>query len=378
MKVLSLFDGMSCGQIALNRLGIEYDTYYASEIDKWAIQVAKANYPNMIHIGDVTKIQASDFGDEKIDLIMAGSPCQGFSFAGKQLNFDDPRSKLFFEFVRLVRELKPKYFLLENVNMKKEYKDIITKEMGVEPIDINSSLLSAQNRRRLYWTNIPNVTQPKDKGIVLRDILLSPNEVADMVANQGKKATKSNIDKSHCLLARDYKGFGNQAMTGVRGGNREPKVLIVKEATKKGYTEIQEGDCFDFTFPNSKTRRGRSMKDKSNCLTAANYDYMVFENKSATKTGKAYSLTASYGGAVAWNSIERKQRTMVPTKQSDEENPNVVDGYQYRKLTPLECERLQTVPDNYTNHVSNTQRYKMLGNGWTVDVICHILKNMEP
>ncbi len=131
MKVLSLFDGMSCGQIALNRLGIEYDTYYASEIDKWAIQVAKANYPNMIHIGDVTKIQASDFGDEKIDLIMAGSPCQGFSFAGKQLNFDDPRSKLFFEFVRLVRELKPKYFLLENVNMKKEYKDIITKEMGV-------------------------------------------------------------------------------------------------------------------------------------------------------------------------------------------------------------------------------------------------------
>ena len=422
MNVLSLFDGMSCGQLALNRLGIEYDTYYASEIDKYAIKVTQANYPNTIQIGDVTQIKADDFGDEKIDLILAGSPCQGFSFAGKQLNFDDPRSKLFFEFVRLVRELKPKYFLLENVNMKKEYKDIITKEMGVEPIDINSSLLSAQNRRRLYWTNIPNVTQPKDKGIVLRDILLSPNEVADMVANQGKKATKSNIDKSHCLLARDYKGFGNQAMTGVRpatprdfdvnaichhvadaddinghaslkrvygskaksptvntctGGNREPKVLVIKEATKKGYTEIQEGDCFDFTFPNSKTRRGRNMKDKSNCLTAANYDYMVFENKSATKAGKAYSLTASYGGAVAWNSIERKQRTMVPTKQSDEENPNVVDGYHYRKLTPLECERLQTVPDNYTNHVSNSQRYKMLGNGWTIDVIAHILSNMD-
>lgn len=335
MKVLSLFDGMSCGQIALNRLGIEYDTYYASEIDKWAIQVAKANYPNMIHIGDVTKIQASDFGDEKIDLIMAGSPCQGFSFAGKQLNFEDPRSKLFFEFVRLVKELKPKYFLLENVNMKKEYKDVITEQMGVEPIDINSSLLSGQNRRRLYWTNIPNITMPEDKGINIKDVLLSSDEVADTVAMQGKKIIKKDIEKSHCLLARDYKGFGNQGMTGIRGGNTEPKVLQVSEATKKGYTEISKGDCFDYTFPNSKTRRGRNMKDKSNCLTAANYDYMVLEDVTDTE-------------------------------------------YQYRKLTPLECERLQTVPDNYTNHVSNTQRYKMLGNGWTVDVICHILKNMEP
>lgn len=381
MKVLSLFDGMSCGQIALNRLGIEYDTYYASEIDKWAIQVAKANYPNMMHIGDVTKIQASDFGDEKIDLIMAGSPCQGFSFAGKQLNFDDPRSKLFFEFVRLVKELKPKYFLLENVNMKKEYKDVITEQMGVEPIDINSSLLSGQNRRRLYWTNIPNITTPEDKGINIKDVLLSSDEVADTVAMQGKKTIKKDIEKSHCLLARDYKGFGNQGMTGIRkrsvtlrdfnknslchhvadaadinghdsikrvygelgksptlnahgGGNTEPKVLQVSEATKKGYTEISKGDCFDYTFPNSKTRRGRNMKDKSNCLTAANYDYMVLEDVTDT-------------------------------------------DYQYRKLTPLECERLQTVPDNYTNHVSNTQRYKMLGNGWTVDVICHILKNME-
>jgi len=168
MNVLSLFDGMSCGQLALNRLGIEYDTYYASEIDKYAIKVTQANFPNTIQVGDVTQVTADDFGDEKIDLILAGSPCQGFSKAGKQLNFDDPRSKLFFEFIRLVKELQPKYFLLENVNMKKESRDIITKYTGVEPIDINSSLLSAQNRRRLYWTNIPNVTQPEDKGIVLK------------------------------------------------------------------------------------------------------------------------------------------------------------------------------------------------------------------
>ena len=384
MNVLSLFDGMSCGQLALNRLGIEYDTYYASEIDKYAIKVTQANFPNTIQVGDVTQVTADDFGDEKIDLILAGSPCQGFSKAGKQLNFDDPRSKLFFEFIRLVKELQPKYFLLENVNMKKESRDIITKYTGVEPIDINSSLLSAQNRRRLYWTNIPNVTQPEDKGIVLKDIL----ERAD---GQGPATLKRfNLDSichhvanaddinGHDSLKRVYGEYGKSPTVNAHGGgNTEPKVLVVKEATKKGYTEIKEGDCFDLTFPNSKTRRGRNMKDKCNCLTAANYDYMVFENKAATKDDKAYSLTASYNGAVAWNSIERKQRTMIPISQCDADNPNVVDGYRYRKLTPVECERLQTVPDNYTNHVSNSQRYKMLGNGWTIDVIAHILKNMD-
>ena len=334
MNVLSLFDGMSCGQLALNRLGIEYDTYYASEIDKYAIKVTQANFPNTIQVGDVTQVTADDFGDEKIDLILAGSPCQGFSKAGKQLNFDDPRSKLFFEFIRLVKELQPKYFLLENVNMKKESRDIITKYTGVEPIDINSSLLSAQNRRRLYWTNIPNVTQPEDKGIVLKDIL----EVAD---GQGPATLKRfNLDSichhvanaddinGHDYLKRVYGEYGKSpTVTASRGGNKEPKVLV--------------------------------------------------ENKSATKNDKAYSLTASYNGAVAWNSIERKQRTMIPISQCDDDDPNVVDGYRYRKLTPVECERLQTVPDNYTNHVSKTQRYKMLGNGWTIDVIAHILKNME-
>ena len=154
MNVLSLFDGMSCGQIALNRSGIKYDNYFASEIDKWAIQVTQKNYPNTIQLGDVTKIKGSDL--PKIDLVMGGSPCQGFSLAGKKLNFEDPRSKLFFEFVRIIKELKPTYFLLENVKMKKEWRDIITNELGCHPILINSSVVSAQNRERLYWTNIPN------------------------------------------------------------------------------------------------------------------------------------------------------------------------------------------------------------------------------
>jgi len=362
---LSLFDGISCGQEALKRAGISTRIFLASEIEKYPKMITRKNHPLTVQLGDVTKIESVNL--PPINLLMGGSPCQGFSFAGKQLNFDDPRSALFFEFVRLLKECKPDYFLLENVMMKQEYQDIISEHLGVEPVMINSSLLSAQSRKRLYWTNIPGVLQPKDKGILLKDIL--EDGIADIVTNQGKTTHKQNIDKAACLLARDYKGFGNQGMTGVRVGRivgrkinpetgkrddynpdlkaeqrLEPRfdqksgtlttvqkdnVLIVPEATKKGYTEIEDGDCFDATFINSKTRRGRNMKDKSNCLTAANFDYMRYEH---------------------------------PT---------------YRKLTPIECERLQTLPDNYTEGVSNTQRYKGLGNGWTVDVIVHILQGIK-
>lgn len=331
MNVLSLFDGMSCGQIALDKLGIKVDNYFASEIDKYAIQVAQKNYPNTIHVGDVTNIKGDDLGD--IDLLIGGSPCQGFSFAGKQLNFDDPRSVLFFEFVRLLKELKPKYFLLENVKMKKEYQDVISKYLGCEPIEINSSLVSAQTRKRLYWTNIPNVTQPEDKGIILKDIIES-GWVDDRMMNK---------NKSHCLTAR-YAG----AVWWNSIERRQRTMISLKEvdgrlrhqeATKKGYAEASEGEGLDLTFPTSKTRRGRAMKYKSNCLTAASHEMGVVRDNN--------------------------------TKLS------------WRKLTPLECERLQTVPDEYTlvieddkQKVSNSQRYKMLGNGWTIDVITHILKNI--
>jgi len=169
MNVLSLFDGMSCGQIALQQLGIKADNYYASEIDKYCIQITQKNFPNTIQIGDVCDVKGADL--PKIDLIMGGSPCQGFSFAGKQLAFDDPRSKLFFEFVRLVKECQPKYFLLENVRMKKEFLAIISEHLGVEPVCINSALVSAQNRVRYYWTNIPGIEQPEDRNMVLKDIL---------------------------------------------------------------------------------------------------------------------------------------------------------------------------------------------------------------
>jgi len=366
MNVLSLFDGMSCGQIALDKLGIKVNKYFASEVDKYAMSVAKHNYPNTVHVGDVQFVTANMLGNNKIDLLIGGSPCQGFSFAGKQLNFEDPRSKLFFEYVRLLKELKPKYFLMENVRMKKESQDIITKYLGVEPIVINSSLVSGQNRHRLYWTNIPNVEMPKDKGILLKDILESGTP--DMVADQGKRTVKEDIDKSHCLLARDYKGFGNQAMTGVKQGDCEPREFSLDSDCHHvaDATDIKGHDILKRVY-------GEEGKSPTiNTMNGGNREPKVLVNESANKEGKAYSLTASYSGAVAWNSCERKQRTMVPVDKSNEKDPNIYNGLRYRKLTPLECERLQTVPDNYTSTVSNTQRYKMLGNGWTVDVIAHI------
>lgn len=168
-NVLSLFDGISCGQIALNNAGIAYNHYIASEIEKNAIKVTQSNYPNTIQMGDVIKVKGEQL--PVIDLLLGGSPCTGFSFSGKGLNFDDPRSALFFEFVRLMKETNPKYFLLENVKMKQEWEDKITEYMGVEPVFINSSLVCAQSRPRVYWTNIPIVGLPEDRNISISSIV---------------------------------------------------------------------------------------------------------------------------------------------------------------------------------------------------------------
>jgi len=300
MNVLSLFDGMSCGQIALERAGVNVENYFASEIDKYAIKVCKANYPNTKHIGSVVDVTASSL--PSIDLLIGGSPCQGFSFAGKQLNFEDPRSKLFFEYVRLlneIREINPNLlFLLENVSMKKEYQDVITQHLGVEPIIINSNLVSAQNRKRIYWTNIPNVTRPNDKNIFLNTIL---HEFIDDRSSEIFKTLSEYIvpfDKTLQILDKQVKNG------------------------KAGYFR----------------------KDSQ-----ANRVYYIND--------KAITLCGDSGGGAA-------------------KMGQYLFGDYIRKLTPIECERLQTVPDNYTNHVSNSQRYKMLGNGWTVSVISHIFKGL--
>ena len=324
MNVLSLFDGMSCGQLALKKTGIKVDQYYAAEIDKYAIQIAQKNFPNTIQLGDVTKVKASDL--PKIDLLIGGSPCQGFSFAGKQLNFDDPRSALFFEFVRLLKECQPKYFLLENVRMKKEFQNVITEYLGVEPILINSSLLSAQNRQRLYWTNIPNVTIPEDKGILLKDVLQDYVEEKYLVGQELQKKYQGGNQ-----LNPSYK---SQANTIHNVDDKSGTICAGTHGYANGYVDakyfMNEKQITGVMKSNYRDRKPMNIHKKSNCLKV--------------------------GGDIK-RIINHEQR--------------------WRYLTPIECERLQTVPDNYTDGVSNTQRYKMLGTGWTVDVISHIFQNLK-
>lgn len=376
LNVLSLFDGMSCGQIALERAGIKVNNYFASEIDKHAIKVTQHNYPNTIQIGDVTKVKAEDL--PQIDLLIGGSPCQGFSFAGKQLNFEDERSKLFFEFVRLLRETKPKYFLLENVKMKKEYQDVITEHLGVEPIEINSNLLSAQNRKRIYWTNIPGVTIPNDKGILLKDIVhenesidtaLSGNYAEWFAKNAefqlGKKYCSLSPEKAITMTARQYASWNGNYWFEILSEYIVPFDKTLQILDK----EVQRGKV------------GYFRKDSQ-----ANRVYYIHD-KAITLTGEAGGGAAKMGqylfGCITPDRVEKKQNGQrfndgkkFYTLTAQDKHGVLIEGY-IRKLTPIECERLQTVPDNYSAIVSNSQRYKLLGNGWTVDVIAHIFVGLS-
>jgi DNA-cytosine methyltransferase len=559
MKVLSLFDGMSCGRIALDQLGIPVEKYYASEVDKYAMQVSAANYPDIIQVGDICDLDPKDYKD--VDLMLAGSPCQGFSFAGKQLAFDDPRSALFFEFIRLLKAIKPKYFLLENVRMKKEFLQVISEQVsacypeivfGIEPIFINSSLLSAQSRQRYYWTNIPNIKQPEDRGIVLRDILEdsfdSERDKAHCIdANYYKGASVEQYKKKHrrqlvnkpkmvgrdntaghdilkrvysedgksptitahagkgtvpkvetkpkkaydipreilkdnerqrrvydpsgkspTILGRsdspkittpkqvgvavDIKGHDqikrvyspdgkSPTVTTCGGGHREPKVVTGGRIVGRAYDK--DGKRMDkdgVSVANKTTQMLELRKDnKTNAITTVAKDSVVVEKLPA----KSKVLKANYykssranfendtkkGGKFSATGVPLKSKMRKDSVAVEKSNNlefshgleqgrriddgkklsrNYSEGYRvyktngksatitaqskgghgghaglygdelhWRKLTPLECERLQTVPDNYTDHVSNTQRYKMLGNGWTVAVIKHIFQNME-
>ena len=334
MNVLSLFDGCSGGQVALQRAGIHVDNYYASEIDKYAIKVTQANFPNTIQLGDVTQVKPSERGmgvdyaldyDPPIDLLMGGSPCQGFSFAGHQLNFDDPRSKLFFDFIRIRDECKPKYVLLENVRMARKSQDVISEYMGFEPQALNSKYVSAQNRYRLYWfgkrvgDSYEQITIPPMicKGLSMQNILEDGYATDEMTSQDGK---------SHCLTAR-YNGavWWNSI-------ERKQRTMVLKDnptMSKDGLIRVGTADL----------KGHDSIK------------------RVYAQEGKAPTLTTMQGG--------HREPKVAVTKEM------------WRKLTPLECERLQTLPDNYTNHVSNSQRYKMIGNGWTVDVIAHILKGIQ-
>tara|TARA_R110000744_G_scaffold379260_1_gene496876 strand:- start:658 stop:1542 length:885 start_codon:yes stop_codon:yes gene_type:complete len=293
MNILSLFDGMSCGQIALDKLGIKVDNYFASEVDSYAIKVTQKNYPKTIQLGSILDVSGVDL--PSIDLLYGGSPCQSFSRQGNNTGFDG-KSGLFWEFIRVLKEVKPKFFLLENVVMKKEWEDIISSELGVKPIKINSSLVSAQKRNRLYWTNIPGVCQPLDRGVNVSDII-------DISRSRPKYEDKGII------LGETNKG------------------LMIKNATAKGYLESNNFDGVSLAFPNSTTRRGRVSVGKTSTLdTSCNHGF-------------------TYNKSIYHFNI-------------------------------IELERLQTVPDNYTDSVSDSQRKRMLGNGWTVDVIAHIFGNL--
>ena len=529
MKVLSLFDGMSCGQIALKQLGIKVDTYYSSEIDKYAMQITQKNFPNTIQVGDICNLDPKDFMD--VDLIQAGSPCQGFSFAGKQLAFDDPRSALFFEFIRLLKAIKPKYFLLENVRMKKEFLEVITEQVSscytaddvapefkdmfgnvkFEPHFINASLVSAQSRQRYYWTNIPGVKQPEDRGIVLRDILETEpseefyhskksREYMEKGNEKWQQAGKRRADryeqsadkeKSFTITANWHKGVPynyfkeskpikvgmNVEEVKVRKHEVDEKALqqllrSTKKESKKTIKDIAK-ECnvpltkaehwfrtdSSFAIPKDtvwiklkfvlgittnkfdkallefeyrdgvyeSTQRVYSDQGKSPTLTATNKEQMIEtrpkqvgvavdikghdqikrvyspEGKSPTVTtcggghrepkvvtggafrGRAYDKD---GKRMDKNgvSVANKTKQMLELRNDNKSNAITTVGKDsvvahedltWRKLSPLECMRLQTVPDDYLMPVSNSQKYKLLGNGWTIEVIKHIYKNMD-
>lgn len=440
LNILALCDGHSGGQIALTELGVSINQYYASEIDKFAIQQTQHNFPKTIQLGDIENWREWDIDFKSIDLILAGTPCQGFSFAGKQLAFDDPRSRLFFVFVDIlnhIRKLNPDVkFLLENVNMKKSHLEVISRYTGVFPVRINSNLVSAQNRDRWYWTNVKtkqvglfgeiysDIPQPKDRGILLRDILekdvaekyyiknpkigfegmningksntlrtggglsQSDKHNCDIIKIDKQGNPKKNQDKASCFTAGAHSGgnhsdmdlilqlgrgynkgglhqdktptltknsweqnnllcIGNiynngQNSQGGRvydinyksatlngeagGGGAKTGLYLIPEATKKGYVEIKPGECFDSENIKSNTRRGRLMTYKSNCLMSNGNHFMRYTH-----------------------------------------------DYRIRRLTPTECARLQTIPDWYEWICSDTQIYKQCGNGWTIEVIKHIL-----
>ena len=324
LTVLSLFDGISCAKVALEKTGFTINHYFASEVDKYAIQIASKNHPDIIHLGDIKNIKSSDL--PPVDLIIGGSPCQGFSFAGKQLNFSDSRSKLFFEFVRLVKECQPKYFLLENVIMKQEYQNIISHYLGVNPIQINSSLVSAQNRKRLYWTDIPNISQPKDKKIYLKNIVES--KVNDLLT-QGYKfnypklvATLGNRGQGE----RIYSAHGKSITLKANGWGTGNGIYAIAQRGRY----LVDNQRKDVKGASTNQRLETSYSEKANTLTSVQKDSLLLDL-----------------------------------------NYHIV-----RTLTPIEAERLQTLPDNYTEGVSATQRFRCLGNGFTVDVIAHILEHL--
>lgn len=373
INVLALCDGVSCGQIALTELGVPINQYYASEIDKFAIKQTQHNFPRTIQLGNIENWRDWDIDFKSIDLILAGTPCQGFSFAGKQLAFDDPRSRLFFVFVDIlnhIRKLNPDVkFLLENVNMKKYHLEVISRYTGVFPVRINSSLVSAQNRDRWYWTNVKtkqvglfgevysDISQPKDRGILLRDILDKDVDEKYFIKNpklgfEGMSIDKkSNILRTGGGLSQSDKHNYDLICVAQRGRNPDNPT-----SRKVGLPTEQ--------------RLEPNYTGKTNCLTSVAKDNLVcigniYNNGQNSQGGRVYD-------------INHKSATINGEADGGGAKTGLyLDNYRIRRLTPTECARLQTIPDWYEWIVSGTQIYKQCGNGWTIEVIKHILSQWD-
>lgn len=357
MNILSLFDGIACARMAIGKAGICYDEYYASEVDKYALEIAGKNFLKQpINLGDVRTINSGCVKD--VGLIIGGSPCQDLSISNKERKgLSGSRSCLFWEFARLVKEINPKYFLLENVaSMPKEAKEIITNEMGVEPIMINAALVSAQNRKRLFWTNIPNVTQPSDRGIFLKDILLDDVEEKYFVKSNNWRIFRNLTDgdkKARCLNASAWKGAQNDGTTLVYVGRCGNKNIINdgKELSRNAPQGDRIYDPVGKAATLSANGGGRGAKTGL---------YAVGVNRKEGLRGeidKSYPLLSSQYRGLNCNQTQT----------------GIIDGCRVRKLIPIECERLQSLPDDYTKGISDTQRYRCLGNAFNVDVVAHIL-----
>lgn len=366
MNILSLFDGISCGRVALKRAGIPVEKYYASEIDPYAIKVSQKNYPDIIQLGDIRDWREWDIDFSKIDILFAGFPCQAWSVAGKQKGDDDPRGELIHHLIGIWKKIKREnpdlIFLFENVKMKKEFINYINDLFGCEPILINSSLVSGQNRERYYWTNIPGITQPRDRGILLKDILHESNGEA-LLKNYG--VYKPQKEKSNCIDANYWKGVGNHAQRTQIFVPLDEYIVPFDKTLKIIEKEVERGKV------------GYFKQDSQ-----ANRVYYI-HTKSVTLCGEAGGGAAKMGqylfGCLTPDRLEKRQNGQRFSKgekfytlTAQDQYGILIEGY-IRKLTPIECERLQTLEDNYTEGISNSQRYKCIGNGWTVDVIVHIL-----
>ena len=434
MNVLSLFDGMSCGQLALNRAGIKYNKYFASEIDKYAIAVTQHNFPNTIQLGDVLQVQAKDL--PKIDLIIGGSPCTGFSMAGKGLNFNDPQSKLFFEFVRLLKECQPKYFLLENVKMKKEYQDVISKYLGVEPIEINSARVSAQNRKRLYWANFP-IEQPEDKEVLLKDVAFDDSQFADGVVCMHnlyggfkEKEHRTFLEKSPTIrtaaggghipslllsqkaleyMDREVKGGRNHWDFSHHSDIRDAKSAAVVANFFKGvpYNVLKDWNCIRKfhpiecerlqTVPDNYTLYGQYLPKIDQRLCAKQTTIAVIENQGRCWVGSNWCETpqtqcprqdmpSGVGYELCKSVCQQPYHAEVDACRKAGKKAG--GGTLYLIGHSYCCDTCKTVMTQYgiksivigqypKTKMSNSQRYKMLGNGWTVDVVAHIFKNIS-